>query len=175
MESAFRITELEPVGWVNTVPRDEATDRLRTSLDIPRWVDAVLDGRPYLGGADLEDTVMTAAAPFTEAEIDGALVHHPRIGDRPTGDDAHAANARAEQSGVDASGAAVRQRLDAGNRAYEARFGRVFLIRAAGRDAEDILGELDRRLRHDAATELSVVEHELRQIAAGRLTGDTPR
>lgn len=132
-------------------------------------------GRPYPTGDALQTAIMTAAAPFTEAEIDAALRHHPRIGDRPTGDDTHSANARAEQSGVDASQSTVRERLNAGNHAYEARFGRVFLIRAAGRDADDVLRELDRRLQNDPATELAVVEHELREIAAVRLTGETPQ
>ena len=36
--------------------------------------------------------------------------------------------------------------LVAGNIAYERRFGRVFLIRAAGRSGPEILAELRRRL-----------------------------
>ncbi len=47
----------------------------------------------------------------------------------------------------------VAARLAAGNRAYEERFDRVFLIRAAGRSGPEILAELDRRLGNDAATE----------------------
>ncbi|WP_188544737.1 2-oxo-4-hydroxy-4-carboxy-5-ureidoimidazoline decarboxylase [Rhodococcoides trifolii] len=174
MESLFRNAESGELR-VDDMLRSEARDLLRTCLDIPRWVDALLDGRPYFTGPALRDAVMTAAAPFTSDEIDNALGHHPRIGDRPTGDDAHAANARAEQSGVDATHVQIRARLDTGNRSYEARFGRVFLIRAAGRDADDILRELERRLQNDAATELGVVEHELREIAAVRLTGGALR
>ena len=47
----------------------------------------------------------------------------------------------------------VADRLVDGNRAYEERFDRVFLIRAAGRDADEILAELERRLGNDDATE----------------------
>ena len=60
-------------------------------------------------------------------------------------------------------------RLVAGNAAYEERFGRVFLIRAAGRDADQILGELDRRLQNDDATERAETVDNLRQIALLRL------
>ena len=60
-------------------------------------------------------------------------------------------------------------RLVAGNAAYEERFGRVFLIRAAGRDAEAILAELDRRLGNDDATERAETVDNLRQIALLRL------
>ena len=57
----------------------------------------------------------------------------------------------------------------AGNAAYEQRFDRVFLIRAAGRSAEEILAELDRRLENDDATERAETVDNLRQITALRL------
>ena len=49
--------------------------------------------------------------------------------------------------------AGVTAAIAAGNAAYEQRFGRVFLIRAAGRSPEQILAELQRRLRNDDETE----------------------
>ena len=57
----------------------------------------------------------------------------------------------------------------AGNRAYEERFDRVFLIRAAGRGAGEILAELERRLGNDDATERAETLEQLRQIALLRL------
>ena len=45
----------------------------------------------------------------------------------------------------------------------------MFLIRAAGRDAEEILAELDRRLGNDDATERAETVDNLRQIALLRL------
>ncbi|HEV7949033.1 MAG TPA: 2-oxo-4-hydroxy-4-carboxy-5-ureidoimidazoline decarboxylase, partial [Glaciihabitans sp.] len=54
--------------------------------------------------------------------------------------------------------------------AYEARFGRVFLIRAAGRSRAEILSELTRRLELDDETELAIVGEQLRDIALLRLT-----
>ncbi len=59
--------------------------------------------------------------------------------------------------------------LAAGNAAYEARFGRVFIIRAAGRTRAEILAELERRLQLDDATELLIVGEQLRDIALLRL------
>ena len=61
------------------------------------------------------------------------------------------------------------ERLAAGNRAYEERFDRVFLIRAAGRDAPEILAELERRLGNDDATERGETVTQLREIALLRL------
>ncbi len=69
-----------------------------------------------------------------------------------------------EQAGVDPS-----DRLVAGNAAYEERFGRVFLIRAAGRDAEEILAELERRLGNTDEAERAETVDNLRQIALLRL------
>jgi 2-oxo-4-hydroxy-4-carboxy-5-ureidoimidazoline decarboxylase len=57
----------------------------------------------------------------------------------------------------------------AANRQYEARFGRVFLIRAAGRSAADILAELRRRLHNEPADEAAEVATQLREIALLRL------
>ncbi|MBJ7358510.1 MAG: OHCU decarboxylase, partial [Nocardioides sp.] len=45
----------------------------------------------------------------------------------------------------------------------------VFLIRAAGRDAEEILAELDRRLQNDDDTERDETVDNLRQIMLLRL------
>jgi 2-oxo-4-hydroxy-4-carboxy-5-ureidoimidazoline decarboxylase len=54
--------------------------------------------------------------------------------------------------------------LAAANVAYEARFGFVFLVRAAGRSAEDMLALALDRLGHDELTEQPVVRAELAQI-----------
>lgn len=78
---------------------------------------------------------------------------------------------RSEQSGVDPSDVDVQQALREGNLAYEERFGRVFLIRAAGRSAEEILSTLQERLRNDADAEGRIVAEQLREIALLRLRG----
>ena len=78
---------------------------------------------------------------------------------------------RSEQSGVDPSDAAVQQALREGNLAYEERFGRVFLIRAAGRSADEVLSALRERLQNDADAEDRIVAEQLREIALLRLRG----
>jgi 2-oxo-4-hydroxy-4-carboxy-5-ureidoimidazoline decarboxylase len=75
---------------------------------------------------------------------------------------------RSEQSGVEAADAA---RLRSGNAAYEARFGHVFLVRAAGRSSGEILAELERRLVNDEAAERAETVTALRDIALLRLEG----
>jgi 2-oxo-4-hydroxy-4-carboxy-5-ureidoimidazoline decarboxylase len=53
--------------------------------------------------------------------------------------------------------------------AYEEKFGRVFLIRAAGRDGPQILAALTERLLNDPEVEARVVRDQLAQIAQLRL------
>ena len=150
----------------NSCTREVAVDIVRTALDVPRWSDEIVDARPYPSLSALTEAALSVAQPLTAAEIDGALTHHPRIGERPAGDDPAATLARREQSGVDASAAAA---LAEGNRVYEERFDRVFLVRAAGRSADDILALLRSRLGNTADEEQAVIDQQLREIAALRL------
>jgi 2-oxo-4-hydroxy-4-carboxy-5-ureidoimidazoline decarboxylase len=93
-----------------------------------------------------------------------ALNAHPRIGERPAGDSREAAWSRREQSAVTADDA-IRE----ANRAYEEKFGHVFLIFASGRSQEEILAAAKQRLGNDEQTEREVVKEELRKIALLRL------
>ena len=152
------------------LPEGEARALLATCLDVPRWADELLAGRPY-GSADaLLARAAEAAGSLSDDELDAALARHPRIGER-AGAGHDAAHSAREQSGVDRSDAEVLQRLADGNRAYEERFDRVFLIRAAGRDSREILAELERRLGNDDATERAETVDQLGQIAVLRLEG----
>jgi 2-oxo-4-hydroxy-4-carboxy-5-ureidoimidazoline decarboxylase len=153
----------------NALSEEEARARLATCLAVPRWVDDVLAGRPYRDLESLWGRADRAARELTDAELAAALARHPRIGERPSPDGHDAAWSAREQAGVDASDASIAARLAEGNRAYEDRFDRVFLIRAAGRSASEILAELERRLGNDPATERRETVGQLREIALLRL------
>jgi 2-oxo-4-hydroxy-4-carboxy-5-ureidoimidazoline decarboxylase len=154
----------------NAADRETAAAVVRPCLDIERWVDAVVDRRPYDDLRAVVGVASTAADPFTEEELSAALRHHPRIGERATGASTEASMSRSEQSGVSAD-AEIQRRLAEGNRAYEERFGHVFLIRAAGRSSEEILAALEERLANSAETEKLIMADQLRQIAVLRLEG----
>ncbi|ANC30797.1 2-oxo-4-hydroxy-4-carboxy-5-ureidoimidazoline decarboxylase [Isoptericola dokdonensis] len=139
---------------------------------VPPWADALVAGRPYGSTTALADRAAALAAGWGRPELDAALAHHPRIGERPAGTGAEAAASRREQASMADAGADVAARMAAGNRAYEDRFGRVFLIRAAGRTPDEMLAELERRLAHDDATEVVEACDQLAQIALLRLRAD---
>ena len=61
--------------------------------------------------------------------------------------------------------------IAAGNAAYEERFGRVFLIRAAGRTPSEIRAELERRLGNAPDAETLEATRQLAEIALLRLRG----
>ncbi|QNE15829.1 2-oxo-4-hydroxy-4-carboxy-5-ureidoimidazoline decarboxylase [Pseudarthrobacter sp. NBSH8] len=155
----------------NAAGRAEAADFLRPCLDIQRWIDELADARPYSSHDALLAAGRGAASPFTPAEIDAALAHHPRIGERAQGDSAEARLSQSEQAGLGVADAAIAEALAEGNRAYEEKFGQVFLIRAAGRSREEILAALNIRLTHTPEAEQSIIGQQLREIAVLRLEG----
>lgn len=147
-----------------------AADLLRPCVAIDSWVTTLVAGRPY-GSVDRAVAAAEAqAATWTPAEVDGALADHPRIGERHRGSGTSASMSRREQAGVPAD-ADVQARLADGNRRYEARFDRIYLVRAAGRSAEEMLDLLEERLGHDDATEREVTRGQLAEIAVLRLRG----
>lgn len=155
----------------NAAGRPAAVAALRPCLDIQRWIDELADGRPFPGLESLLDAGRRAADPFTPAEVAAALAHHPRIGERAAGTSTEARLSQSEQAGLGEADAAVTKALAEGNRAYEEKFGQVFLIRAAGRSREEILASLNARLAHSPGQEEPIIGQQLREIAVLRLEG----
>jgi 2-oxo-4-hydroxy-4-carboxy-5-ureidoimidazoline decarboxylase len=147
----------------------ELSDGLWASLAVERWVAEVLSHSPYDSVAELFQRASEAASPLSPSEIDEAIAHHPRIGEKPVGDGQAQQFSRDEQAGLGDAESDLVEAIAAGNAAYEERFGRVFIIRAAGRSRAEILSELERRLELPNSTELEIVGDQLREIALIRL------
>jgi 2-oxo-4-hydroxy-4-carboxy-5-ureidoimidazoline decarboxylase len=154
---------------LNEASEKQAADRLAACNASSRWVAAMLAGRPY----DNVDSLLSAAEQSARSleweDVCQALDAHPRIGDRATGHTAEAQWSRREQAAVGTSDSATQDALREGNAAYERRFGHVFLIRAAGRSAEEMLAELRRRLDNDEFSERTEVTEQLAQITRLRV------
>ncbi|MHA7271545.1 2-oxo-4-hydroxy-4-carboxy-5-ureidoimidazoline decarboxylase [Arthrobacter sp. HLT1-20] len=155
----------------NEADREALVATLRPCIDNQRWIDEIIAARPYSTLSQLFSGAWAAAVPFTPTDIAIAVAHHPRIGERAAGDSTEAALSRREQSGVDSSDPELAMSLADGNRAYEEKFGQVFLIRAAGRAPQDILAALNRRLANTPNQEAPIVAQQLREIALLRLKG----
>jgi 2-oxo-4-hydroxy-4-carboxy-5-ureidoimidazoline decarboxylase len=148
----------------NGLPADEAEKELLTCCASPAFARAVAAGRPYPDRDALIAAADAALRALSWADVSDALAAHPRIGERPAGADRESAWSRREQSGIDAG-----DELVAANKAYEERFGHVFLIFATGKDRDQVLASARARLGNDDATEREVVHGELRKIALLRL------
>ncbi len=159
----MQIEEFDELG------AEAAAEVLRPCVAIESWVEALVAGRPYGDAAALHEAAAKQASTWTDAEVAAALADHPRIGERHRGSGTSAAMARGEQAGIDPDDADVQERLAMSNRRYEERFDRIYLVRAAGRSAEEMLALLEERLGHDDATEREVTRGQLAEIAVLRL------
>uniref|UniRef100_UPI0031D0DAEE 2-oxo-4-hydroxy-4-carboxy-5-ureidoimidazoline decarboxylase n=1 Tax=Saccharothrix mutabilis TaxID=33921 RepID=UPI0031D0DAEE len=149
----------------NSAPAEQLRPLLTECLAVPRWVEAVLAGRPYAS----EEALLAAAddaASLTDDEVRAAIAGHPRIGEKAKHGGVSARWSAAEQSGVAES---LADRLKAANAAYEERFGHIYLVCATGLSGERMLDDLAARMANDPRTETRVVNGELRKIAALRL------
>lgn len=155
------------LDWFNTAPEPEIRAALRACCAADSWVSRVGAGRPYPDGDALRAASDEATAALDDAGLAQALAGHPRIGERPPGDDG--AWSRQEQAGVAGASDGLRVQLAEANAAYEQRFGHVYLVCAAGRSAAELLAVCRSRLGNDPAAERGVVLGELAKINQLRL------
>lgn len=169
---------------------EAARRALATCCGSRAWVEGMLRRRPFGDDAALREAAAAVWRGLEPGDQREAFAAHPRIGDRSlsagaAGDgpgpaaEAHGtpdaagdrsrAWSRREQAGVASAPAEARRALEAGNEAYERRFGHVFLIRAAGRGPAEILAELRRRLGNDPEAELREAAREQLEITLLRL------
>jgi len=156
----------EALAAFNSSSLEHAERDLMAACASRPWAGEVARGRPY----DDVDALLAAseAAWFALEPRDWleAFAAHPRIGERgghqPESSDR-------EQSTLMESEAATRAAINEANRKYEARFGHVFLISAAGKTAPEVLAALHGRMDNDPQTELRVAAQEQAKITRRRL------
>jgi OHCU decarboxylase len=156
----------ESLARFNALPREEAELCLLGCCGSRAWASAIAARRPHADLPDLMETgdaVWNRLAPSDWLE---AFAAHPRLGE--SGGRAPDSSQK-EQSRIIGAGDVTLDLLAEENRRYEARFGRVFLISAAGRDAADVLSALRLRMSNDPETELNVAAEEQRKITRLRL------
>ena len=112
---------------------------------------------------------------LTRADWLEAFAHHPRIGDvdalRAKFSTLGATKAWAgdEQAGARDAAEATLHALAEGNRAYEAKFGYLFIVCATGKTADEMLALLQARLGNTPEVELSLAATQQQQITRLRL------
>ena len=152
----------------NSAEAETAGELLHTCAPIASWRAAVSARRPFASTQELVDTAEQLAAGWTDHEVDAALAHHPRIGEKAQGRGAEAQASRSEQGDLSEDEKARQEWLQA-NLAYEEKFDRIFLIRAKGRSSEEMLEQLHQRLENSPEQEAAVRRGQLAEIALLRL------
>jgi 2-oxo-4-hydroxy-4-carboxy-5-ureidoimidazoline decarboxylase len=156
----------------NRLPHEEAARDILPCCGSKAWAASMALKRPVEEEAALlaaSDEIWRALG---EADWLEAFRSHPRIGET-TAEKGSAAQSSAwsaqEQQKAATADEAVKMALKWGNREYEQKFGRIFIVCATGKSAGEILEILRRRLHNDEATELRQAAEEQRQIMHIRL------
>ena len=156
----------------NGLPQEEAAREIFLCCGSRTWAASMASKRPMHDEAALLEASDEIWRGLDEEDWLEAFQSHPRIGE------SHAKKTAAPQSSVwseqeqrQAASAdeAIKLALKWGNREYEQKFGRIFIVCATGKSASEILEILRRRLHNDEATELQQAAEEQRQIMHIRL------
>jgi OHCU decarboxylase len=161
-----------PVAKLNRLSRDEAYAELLKCCGSTRWAREVAALKPFW---DVTQVLIIGHRVWTELRPDDwleAFRAHPRIGESKAAAPVTEQERRwseGEQAAARDSADETRDALATANREYEERFGFIFIIRAAGRTAEEILAALRGRIANDRDTELRVAAGEQWDITELRL------
>ena len=163
---------MDPWTRLDRASPSEARALLATCCGTTRWVEAMLERRPFGSRDELLVAARDEWFALTPDDWREAFSHHPKIGDRESlrprfGTTAHLSER--EQSGVAGVSDDVVAALADGNRAYEEKFGYIFIVCARGKSAAEMLALLLARLRHDAEAEIRVAAEEQEKITQLRL------
>ena len=156
----------------NALSQEEAAGEILPCCGSNAWATAMASKRPIQDESVLLESSDAIWRSLAEADWLEAFRSHPRIGE------SHAENTVAaapltwseqEQRQAATAEEAVKTALKWGNREYEQKFGRIFIVCATGKSGGEILEILRRRLHNDEATELQQAAEEQRQIMHLRL------
>ena len=134
------------------------------------WATLMACNRPLATSDDLFRISDDAWRSLPEEDWQQAFDSHPRIGQvkAKAATAQSAAWSQGEQSQAQADDLTAAD-LAEGNREYETKFGRLFIVYATGRSAPEILTILRARLSNDPATELQEAAEQQRLITQLRL------
>jgi 2-oxo-4-hydroxy-4-carboxy-5-ureidoimidazoline decarboxylase len=165
---------MEPWQCLDLAPPEEARRLLQMCCGATRWIERMLARRPYRDRAPLLDAAREEWFALSTSDWLEAFAQHPKIGDREALRDRFAATrhlSEQEQKRLNSASEAVLTALADGNRAYEAKFGYIFIVSATGRSAGEMLSLLRARLANDPDTEIQVAAAEQAKITELRLLG----
>ena len=163
---------MHDLAWLNSLTAEEAARELRQCCGSRRWCEQMSHDRPY---ATLEALITHGDKLWWSLTTDDwleAFRSHPKIGEKKATDKVSAQSQQwsgQEQAGVSSAPQATADSLAELNRAYEQKFGFIFIICATGKTSEEMLAALKARLQNDSNTELRLAAAEQAKITELRL------
>lgn len=163
---------LENLARLNALDAAEAERELLRCCGSTAWARKMSAQRPFGETRELLKAADDIWRSLDAPDWLEAFAAHPKIGGRKAAreQDTQAAGWSAqEQSGARDAAQATLDELAEANRAYEEKFGHIFIVCATGKTADEMLALLRARLPNDAATELRNAAEEQRKITQLRL------
>jgi len=156
----------------NAAPLEAAATLILPCCGSKSWARGMAARRPLRDEGALMAASDEVWRHLNESDWMEAFNSHPRIGESSAPNSSgqrSSAWAMQEQNKVAGAGEAVKIALAEGNREYENKFGRIFIVCATGKSAAELMEILRRRLKNDARTELYEAAEQQRQIIRIRL------
>lgn len=127
---------------------------------------------PFVPAEDLVELLEDAEEQWwlcSEEDWKEAFAHHPKIGDTNSLQSNSSDWPSDEQRGVNNASAGTLKALAEGNKAYEKKFGYIFIVCASGKSAEEMLGNLQSRLQNSPEEEIKIAADEQNKITILRI------
>ncbi len=169
---------VDVLAWLNGLSPQEARPVLERCCGAARWVEGMLQRRPFMSASELLAGAETVWWRLEAPDFLEAFAHHPQIGESL--DElrrkfaATAQLALGEQAGAVGASEATLEALRGKNRDYCAIFGYSFIVCATGKTASEMLRLLDGRLANAPDLELGIAAAEQAKITRLRLEKLTP-
>jgi OHCU decarboxylase len=160
------------LAWLNTLPAEEAAKELLQCCGSRRWAQEMANRRPY---QSLETLIKTANDVWWSLQPNDwleAFRSHPKIGEKKAAESVSAQSREwsgQEQAAASNASHEIVDSLATLNRAYEQKFGFIFIICATGKTSEEMLSALRERLEHAPVAELQIAATEQSKITELRL------
>jgi allantoicase len=155
----------EVVRRINTLTDDHAAAELRSCCGSSEWVRRMIEARPFRGWDDLLKHAEKFWRDLDAAGWREAFAAHPRIGESKSA----ARWTAGEQSGTTSASSKTMKELDDVNRAYEKRFGHIYIVCATGKSGDEMLAIARQRLQNRPEEELKIAAEEQWKIMVLRL------
>jgi len=163
---------MHDLAWLNSLPPVEAEKELLQCCGSTRWAQQMAAARPF---KTLEALLASADTIWWSLDRNDwleAFRSHPKIGEKKAADPVSTQASQwsgQEQAGVATASQETVDSLATLNRAYEEKFGFIFIICATGKTSAEMMSSLRERLEHDAVDELPIAAAEQSKITALRL------